>query len=514
MFAASGPGRKAGSFASRTLRYFTIHAELLHMLSSIRPTPFQYREGLIMSADAQLRVRRSITDLQHDYENGKPKELEKLMRAWQGITAPTLDPDAPNSFFKLGGYHGEPFRGAGWGDSRFWGGYCNHGNVLFPIWHRIYVLKLEDALRSIPGCEDVTMPFWDECSEDSLNNGIPWALTDATFKFANGSSIANPLCSYQFPRNIVDHLVENELVTGNLMIYSKHAGYKTVRYPYSGLVGSPRDRKQTAEHNKQWSYTDAIKILNKNIRAWLNEKVVIGKKTISTGVYDAFVDCLKAPNYTVFSNTTSAAAWKDNNPPEVPLENPHNKIHLAVGGYDVPKSSAHGQPDLSVIRGANGDMGENDTAGLDPIFFFHHCFIDRVFWLWQQANDATDDLPIIERYPGTNSADSQGATPGVSPNAWLTMDTPLEPFTRIDNGSSRPYIGRDGFNIETQLGYTYGRGSLVPTARTRRSPRRLPPTSRGSTSPGSIAAASTAPSSSTPSRRSTERARTSARRPS
>ena len=306
------------------------------------------------------------------------------------------------------------------------------------------------------------MPFWDECSTDSLTNGIPWALTDKSFTFANGETIPNPLRSYRFPRNIVDHLAENELVTGNLMIYSKPAGYETVRYPYSGLVGSLKDSQETAKHNAKWSYPKAVEVLNENIKAWLNQTIVINKRKISTGVHNAFVACLKAPNYTVFSNTTSAAAWGDNNPPEVALESPHNKIHLAVGGYDVPASSAPDQPDLSVIRGANGDMGENDTAGLDPIFFFHHCFIDRVFWLWQQANDATDDLPIIAHYPGTNSADSQGATPGIPANEWLTMDTPLEPFTRTDNGSSRPYVGRDGFNIETQLGYRYGPGSLEP----------------------------------------------------
>ena len=57
-------------------------------------------------------------------------------------------------------------------------------------------------------------------------------------------------------------------------------------------------------------------------------------------------------------------------------------------------------------------MGENDTAGLDPIFYFHHCFIDRVFWLWQVKHGLTDDLPIIDGYPGTNSADGQGADAG------------------------------------------------------------------------------------------------------
>jgi tyrosinase len=110
--------------------------------------------------------------------------VEKLtksfgIRAWKGIQE--LPPTDPNSFFVLGGYHGEPFRGAGWGNSSFWGGYCNHGNILFPTWHRIYLCKLEKALQSIPGCGEVMLPYWDETSEDSLKNGVPWALTQKEF---------------------------------------------------------------------------------------------------------------------------------------------------------------------------------------------------------------------------------------------------------------------------------------------------------------------------------------------
>jgi tyrosinase len=396
-----------------------------------------------MSTNPVSRVRRSLTDLQDEYESGNKKALEDLMRAWKGIKE--LPPSDERSFFVLGGYHGEPFRGAGWGNSTFWGGYCHHGNVLFPVWHRIYVYELEQALRSIPGCEEVSLPFWDECSEDSLANGIPWALTAETFEL-DGNTIPNPLRSYVFPINVVDH------ISGDNPNYSKGRRYETVRYPYAGLVGTAADRAATAKHNAQWTYPEAVELLNKNIVAWLTQTVVINGRPVSTGVHKAFVACLDAPSYTVFSNTTSSTAWSDNAPQAVPLESPHNRIHLAVGGFDAAGA------DFSPIPGANGDMGENDTAGLDPIFFFHHCFIDRVFWLWQQRHGATDDLPIVDQYPGTNSADSQGATPGIPPNAWLSMDTPLEPFTRTESGEK--YVGRDAFNIETQLGYTYGPGSL------------------------------------------------------
>jgi tyrosinase len=92
------------------------------------------------------RVRRPITALQDDYRSGHKEPLEKLWRAWKGIQE--RDPDDSRSFFRLAGYHGQPFRGAGWGTSLYWGGYCNHGNVLFPTWHRAYLFKLEQALPS------------------------------------------------------------------------------------------------------------------------------------------------------------------------------------------------------------------------------------------------------------------------------------------------------------------------------------------------------------------------------
>ena len=42
------------------------------------------------------RGRRSITELQDEYNKGNKKPLEDLMRAWKGIKE--LPPDNPNSF--------------------------------------------------------------------------------------------------------------------------------------------------------------------------------------------------------------------------------------------------------------------------------------------------------------------------------------------------------------------------------------------------------------------------------
>jgi tyrosinase len=403
-----------------------------------------------MAQHSKLRVRPSLSQLQDDYDKGVKKPLEDLMRAWKAIKE--LPPDNPKSFFMLGGFHGEPFRGGGWGSSAYWGGYCNHGNVLFPTWHRVYLVKLEEALQSIPGCDDVMMPYWDETSPESLANGIPKALTQKEFEL-DGQKIPNPLRSFVFNKNIKDN------VNGDDPNYSKPLGYETVRYPLSGLVGTDQDRAATKAHNDQYPDDDKnVTLLNDNVIAWLTSFIIVKGQKIPTDVEAKYKACLDAPNFTVFSNTTSAAQWNSDLAagivPIVPLESPHNSIHLAVGGCEVPGYNR------SPIEGANGDMGENDTAGLDPIFFFHHCFVDRVFWLWQKKHGFTDRLEIIAQYPGTNSIDNQGPTPGTAPNSWLTLESPLDPFKRTEGGKERTYTSLDCINIEKQLGFTYGPGSL------------------------------------------------------
>jgi tyrosinase len=86
------------------------------------------RESIIYG----MFIRRSIHGLENEYNKGTTKKpLEDLIRALKGIQE--LPPDDPNSFFVIGGYHCEPFRGAGWGNPAWWGGFCNHGNVLFPL---------------------------------------------------------------------------------------------------------------------------------------------------------------------------------------------------------------------------------------------------------------------------------------------------------------------------------------------------------------------------------------------
>ncbi|KAK6347489.1 hypothetical protein TWF718_005330 [Orbilia javanica] len=433
------------------------------------------------------RKRVSLQKMQDDYDNGDREPLRDLLKAWKGIQE--LPASDPNSFFTIAGYHGEPFRGPGATSTSlgWWGGFCNHGNILFPTWHRAYVLRIEDALRSIPGCGHVTLPFWDETLVVTTimeQNGtgppqtdpdqglpltpalppvIPKILTSKTFDFDDGKGpVDNPLYSYALAKEIKD-------LAGDDADYSKPKGYKTVRYPLSGLVGG-HDYVSSSDHNKIYTNEETnCDLLNENVFNWLTGSIKITpdpaeptKYPNTFSVFERFKRCFEAKNYNIFSNTESQAYWieKDGHSGKdyyESLESPHNAIHLAVGGFYVP-----GEYDADEILGANGDMGENDTAAFDPIFFFHHCFIDHVFWLWQQKNGKTDDLGLELDYndPGLSSA----GIAGIAQGEIVSLDTKLFPFGYTSQSGYYAYTSRDVVNIETQLGYTYGPSSLSPYA--------------------------------------------------
>jgi tyrosinase len=94
-----------------------------------------------IAKDTSLRHRKNINDITE-------VEKENLIKAFQGIM--DLDDSDKNSFYHLGGIHWYPAPT-----------YCEHHIHPFLAWHRAYILQFENALRSIPGCKDVTLPYWD-----------------------------------------------------------------------------------------------------------------------------------------------------------------------------------------------------------------------------------------------------------------------------------------------------------------------------------------------------------------
>lgn len=355
------------------------------------------------------RTRISVYDLEDRWTAGDKKPLEDVWRAFRAIQQ--LPHDHPDSFFSLGGLHGAPFVDRPEVDAlpdvskyAYWGGWCNHGNILFPTWHRAYVLRFEDALiRQVP--DIAGLPFWDETSPRALADGLPWSCTRDEVPI-DGQLCPNPLKSFTLQVAIRDARRGSPF---------KPAGYTTVRYPFSGLALSPELIAQSKEINAKVELQlrrankTATEVLNENVRKGLRGPISSlgdGQPDGRTGIQAMYRRCIQTPGYLVFSNTSSSSAWNETTFLKQsgstaehmfePLETPHNNTHVAIG---MPISL-----DGDAFPHASGDMSNNNTAGLDPVFFLHHCFVDLAFLKWQERNFRTERLnPIpFTNFPGQN----------------------------------------------------------------------------------------------------------------
>lgn len=105
-------------------------------------TPFAARFRFDVAAKTATRIRKDINKL-------SSSELELLKKAFAALI--TKDPGEANSYFVQAGFHWYPAPNT----------YCMHHVPGYNPWHRAYLLTFENALRSIPGCEGVTLPYWD-----------------------------------------------------------------------------------------------------------------------------------------------------------------------------------------------------------------------------------------------------------------------------------------------------------------------------------------------------------------
>jgi tyrosinase len=125
------------------------------------PPPAVTRAKLAtFAAAAAPRLRKDVTSL------GDP-EIAALKKAFAGIIA--RQPSQPDSFFAIAGVHWFPAIDQ---NPQF---HCLHHENRFLPWHRFHLKRLEDALRSVPGCADVTLPYWD------ITTTIPSLLYDDPF---------------------------------------------------------------------------------------------------------------------------------------------------------------------------------------------------------------------------------------------------------------------------------------------------------------------------------------------
>jgi len=270
------------------------------------------------------------------------------------------------SFFQLSGIHGLPF--VTWNQSPIEGaGYCVHGTDLFPTWHRPYVAVFEqviqqhavdiaskyttpDAADWKQAAADLRQPFWDWAS-----NIIPpdevIALAKVTIITANGASTSVDNPFLRYRFHPIEPTFPPPFINWPT----------TLRYPTSS--GS------NAQSN--------VNQLKRRLAAAQQQTTQDTNRLFSIDTWPLF------SNHTADEGGTASS-----------LESIHDSIHVLVGG--------------------NGHMSSVPVAAFDPIFFLHHCQVDRLLALWSNVhpdtwvpdNEVNQDLTPFWNAPTTFWASS------------------------------------------------------------------------------------------------------------
>lgn len=111
-------------------------------MGAVPATKFKANSGLLRSGG---QVRR-------DAEGLSQEEIDRLALAFKTIME--RDPDHPHSYFALADTHWFPAPVN-----------CLHHEERYNPWHRIFMDRFEAALQSVPGCEDIRLPYWNVVKE-------------------------------------------------------------------------------------------------------------------------------------------------------------------------------------------------------------------------------------------------------------------------------------------------------------------------------------------------------------
>ncbi|QSS48849.1 photo-regulated tyrosinase [Histoplasma capsulatum var. duboisii H88] len=383
-------------------------------------------------------IRQEIDEWSNNKANADQVDL--FVMAWRNLM--NTSPRERGSFFQVAGIHGQPYVPYDEPDTDLADikdkGYCTHNNILFPIWHRPYLALLEqllyenmisDIIPKFPkdkqtglkeAADSWRLPFWDW----AINHRVPTLAKypTTTIPTPNGKRerVENPLYQFKMSTN------EPFLSEGVGQVFDPWAGEggKGMYFNFGPCIGTSRSPDIEDSQNPE-SETWKNGVVNNNqvgialkSPGWMGD----GKYgAASEMVYRLLTHPLDYPSFA----TTFRAKGQDDISKDINLEYIHNNVHGWVGGNYT------------------GHMSEIPVATFDPLFWLHHCNIDRMWAIWQALNpdkwfETADKNTFFQEAIGL--ADT------------ITPQTKLRPFHTDTKGTCwTPEGARDVLNF----GYTY-----------------------------------------------------------
>ncbi|KAJ5375867.1 hypothetical protein N7517_007873 [Penicillium concentricum] len=362
------------------------------------------------------------------------KQVDLFIHALDNIQR--LDPKERLSYFQVAGIHGQPF--VRWDDPSpepMKNAYCFHSHVIFPIWHRPYVLLFEQVVLEIiireiipqfpeahqaswrEQAESWGLPFWDWARNGRVPDLAKYPTITVPRPEGGTVRINNPLFRFRMPTDKpmrsegvgTENTWENDTEQEEYKNFGNATG--TSRWP------DEEDQNPTSEG---WRHGV---VNNRKVADTFNSHEGYNDKNHGPAAEMVYRLLTVPMDYTTFASTNPTS--KDQHvDQDLNIEYIHNNVH----GW----------------TGAAGHMGNVPVASFDPLFFLHHCNIDRLFAIWQALNPDK----WMDNIPANNATihDSFGKEHIVNGR------TPLQPFRRDAGGN---YWTPEGVRFPSNLGYSY-----------------------------------------------------------
>ncbi|OBS26116.1 hypothetical protein FPOA_00059 [Fusarium poae] len=344
-------------------------------------------------------------------------------------------PDLKMSWFQVAGIHGLP--SGPWDAEGTGGSYCKHGESTFGTWHRPYLAMMEQTLfrqvanvakrfsesnipsgqktKYLAAAQQFRLPYWDYFRPRGSKVTFP-GVTNPKHGTTTAPYDWSAPQIFTLPEVMVRRLPDNKLVPMPNPFFQYQFNSEQFQYlTREGYPATLANIKKTIRYGgSDEAATEAMNIQLNSVR---EGRVGICLSLIEDQVYR---------NFRMFS--TNAV---DNNTEEQPAE----KLEQPSGSIEDLHNNYHG------TIGGEGHMSKIKTAAFDPIFWIHHCQVDRLFAIWQAANGDKHWFNELE-----------------PKNQGMGKDS-LKPFRKwplVDKSDAENrYWNSDQARYTTDLGYTY-----------------------------------------------------------
>ncbi|KAK4110354.1 Di-copper centre-containing protein [Canariomyces notabilis] len=380
----------------------------------------------VASITASIRERKEVRDLKEDTVMW---ELFLL-----GLLKFQKDAKEHTSYYDIACIHGAPWDVAWNGVDRKLmgksgkksGGYCSHSSNLFATWHRPYVALFEAKLYKhvqdeaerlqrethrldlLEKARGFRLPYWDwgvKSGKNAQEGRFPLAIFgEKNIRITidpKQHEIRNPLAAfYRF------EIPGSQEIAARMNLDPFKSEEFTLRYP-----GPPP--KLASQNSEVQRALDNIGPIGSQISGLFAVKANRGESELTPEL-----------DFNVFATNKMVGSGAAHYPS---LESLHDTIHIIVG--------------------SGGHMNIQAYAAFDPIFWLHHCNVDRLLAIYQALypKNWIKEWKAAGNAAGTFTTDFGDAQNG---------STKLYPFWD-KSGKLDSFWTSDGVRLTTTLGYTY-----------------------------------------------------------